>query len=81
MPQQICHNCCHLTALEPTAEVLGEVRAANLRGCLYPHPRARYKRQALRELRHLGLVDRMRGTATSIGGWFARERGSATLGA
>lgn len=60
------------SALSPSAWLLlGEVRAANLRGRLYRDPTDRFRAIALEELCAEMLVEPVAPTATDIGGWFA----------
>lgn len=71
MPRQIRHTEPTPATDDALETTLGDVRRANLRGCLYPHPRSTCKRTALQELQDAGravLIPRM---TLSLGGWFA----------
>lgn len=74
MPRQERHASADLTTEDAVETTLGDVRRANLNGSLYPHPRSRCKRKALRKLARCGLAERIAANATCIGGWFARLR-------
>jgi hypothetical protein len=71
MSQQIRHAVRHTPTTEHTDDALCAVLRANLHGHLYPHPRTRGRRRALRSLARAGYVERVKGGATWLGGWFA----------